>query len=239
MENLSFIIGVIGNIISVLMFLSPVGTFRRIVKNGSTEDFDSLPYICILLNTSLWTYYGIIKPGSYLVATVNGFGVIFQTVYIALFLQFAHPKMRNRTAILVGVLNVVLIGTAILLAHFLLHGQMRINVIGFLSTALNIMMYISPLGVMKTVVTSKSVEYMPFLLSLFLFFNGAIWTFYALLMADWFLGVPNVMGWLLGAVQLVIYAIYRNPNSSKQVVEQLEDQTECLLPPSSSSTQEY
>ncbi|XP_059313222.1 bidirectional sugar transporter SWEET17-like [Lycium ferocissimum] len=240
MENLPFIVGVIGNIIAVLMFLSPVGTFRRIVKNRSTEDFDSLPYICILLNTSLWTYYAIIKPDSYLVFTINGFGVIVEIIYIALFLQFAHPKMRNRTAILVGILNVGIIATILLLAHFLLHGQMRINVIGFLSTGLNIIMYISPLGVMKTVVTTKSVEYMPFLLSFFLFLNGGIWTLYSVLVGDWFLGVPNGIGWLLGAVQLVIYAIYRNSNSSKQFVEDLEqgDQTECLLPPSSSSTQE-
>ncbi|MCD7455816.1 hypothetical protein HAX54_029739 [Datura stramonium] len=240
MENLTFIIGVIGNIISILMFLSPVETFKRIVKNRSTEDFDSLPYICTLLNSSLWTYYGIIKPGSYLVSTVNGFGVIVETIYIALFLRFAHQKLRNKTAILVGVLNVGILATTLLLAQFLLHGQMRINVIGFLSTGLNIIMYSSPLGVMKMVVTTKSVEYMPFLLSVFLFLNGGVWTLYAVLVSDWFLGVPNGMGLFLGAVQLVVYAIYRNPNSSKQIVEDLEhgDQTERLLPQSSSPTQE-
>ncbi|KAM3378056.1 bidirectional sugar transporter SWEET17 [Capsicum galapagoense] len=240
MDNLTFIIGVIGNIISVLMFLSPVGTFRRIVKNGSTEEFDSLPYICTLLNSSLWTYYGIIKPGSYLVSTVNGFGVIVETVYIALFIQFAHTKMRNRTAILAGVLNVGISVTTLLLAQFFLHGQMRINVIGFMSTGLNIIMYSSPLGVMKTVVTTKSVEFMPFLLSFFFFLNGGVWTLYAVLVADWFLGVPNGMGLFLGAVQLIIYAIYRNSNSSKQIIEDLEqaDQTERLLPPSSNPTQE-
>lgn len=70
------------------------GTFRRIVKNQSTEDFDSLPYICTLLNSALWTYYGLIKPGSYLVSTVNGFGVIVEIIYVALFLLFANPKMR-------------------------------------------------------------------------------------------------------------------------------------------------
>ncbi|CAN4108827.1 unnamed protein product [Withania somnifera] len=112
---------------------------------------------------------------------------------------------------------------------------MRINVIGFLSTGLNIIMYSSPLGVMKTVVTTKSVEFMPFLLSFFFFLNGAVWTLYAVLVDDWFLGVPNGMGWFLGAVQMVIYAIYRNPNPSKKIVEDLE-QRECLLPPSSRPT---
>ncbi|KAM3219196.1 hypothetical protein P3L10_023727 [Capsicum annuum] len=214
MENLSFIIGVIGNIISGLVFLSPVGTFKRIVKNRSTEDFDSLPYICTLLNSSLWTYHGIIKPGSYLVATISGFGVVVEIVYIVLFLLFAHPKMRNKTAILVGVLNVATLATILLLVQFLLYGKMRIKAIGFLTAGLNIIMYGSPLGVMKTVVTTKSVEFMPFYLSFFLFLNGGAWTLYPVLLRDWFIGVPNGTGWFLGAVQLVIYAIYRNPKSS-------------------------
>ncbi|KAL3349694.1 hypothetical protein AABB24_022667, partial [Solanum stoloniferum] len=191
METLPFIIGIIGNIISVLMFLAPVGTFRRIVQNKSTEDFDSLPYICTLLNSSLWTYYGIIKPGSYLVSTVNGFGVIAETIYIALFLKFADKKMRKNTVILAGILNVGILATILLLAQFILYGEMRINVIGFLSTCLNVIMYSSPLGVMKTVVRSKSVEFMPFLLSFFFFLNGGVWTLYAVLVSDWFLGVSS------------------------------------------------
>ncbi|CAN4111058.1 unnamed protein product [Withania somnifera] len=115
---------------------------------------------------------------------------------------------------------------------------MRINVIGFLTAGLTIIMYSSPFGVVKTVVTTKSVEYMPFFLSFFLFLNGGAWTLYSLLVSDWFVGVSNGTGCFLGAVQQVIYAIYRNFNTSKQTVEQLEDQTECLLPPSSSSIQE-
>ncbi|XP_027769737.1 bidirectional sugar transporter SWEET17-like, partial [Solanum pennellii] len=205
-------------------------TFNRIVKNGSTEDFDSLPYICTLLNSSLWTYYGIIKPGSYLVSTVNGFGVIVETIYIALFLQFAHPKMRKKTASLAGVLNVVIFSTILLLGQLLLHGQMRINVIGFVTAGLTIIMYSSPFDLVKTVVTTKSVEYMPFFLSFFPFLKWQCLDFLPLLVGDWFNGVLNGTGCFLGAVQLIIYVIYRNPNSSKQ----LEGQTECLLPPSSS-----
>lgn len=41
----------------------------------------------------------------------------------------------------------------------------------------------------KTVVMTKSVEYMPFLLSFMLFINGGVWTVYAVLTSDWFIGV--------------------------------------------------
>ncbi|XP_057792262.1 bidirectional sugar transporter SWEET17-like [Salvia miltiorrhiza] len=237
MDALIFFIGVIGNVISVLMFLSPAKTFVRIVKKKSTEEFESLPYICTLLNSALWTYYGIIKPGSYLVATVNGFGAVVEIIYVALFLLFAPPNKRVRTAILVGILDVGFLAAALVATYFLLDGELRIDAIGLISSGLNIIMYASPLSAVKTVVTTKSAEYMPFLLSFFLFLNGGVWTFYAVLVRDWFLGVPNSIGFVLGALQLVLYAIYRNPKNSDKFPPDFDtnqiSHKESLLPRSS------
>ena len=75
------------------------GTFWRIIKRGSTEEFESLPYICTLLNSALWTYYGIIKPGALLVATINGFGILVETIFVTLFLIYAPAKSRVRNNI--------------------------------------------------------------------------------------------------------------------------------------------
>ncbi|OMO98531.1 SWEET sugar transporter [Corchorus olitorius] len=186
--DLSFFVGVIGNVISVLVFLSPVDTFWRIIKHGSTEDFESLPYICTLLNSSLWTYYGITKPGGLLVATVNGFGIVVEAIYVVLFLIYAQQKMRVKTGILVGILDVGFLGAAVVVTQLALQGESRIDAIGFICAGLNIIMYGSPLAAMKTVVRTKSVEYMPFFLTFSLFLNGAIWAFYALLVQDLFLG---------------------------------------------------
>ncbi|XVF41853.1 hypothetical protein PTKIN_Ptkin01aG0313900 [Pterospermum kingtungense] len=216
MTSLSFFVGVIGNIISVLLFLSPANTFRRIVKNRSTEEFESLPYICTLLNSALWTYYGVTKPGSYLVATVNGFGVVVEMIYVTLFLIFAPPRIKAKTWILFGLLDVGFVAAAVLVTRLVLHGDLRIDVIGFLCAGLNIIMYGSPLAALKTVATTKSVEYMPFLLSFFVFLNGAIWTFYAVLVEDYFLGVPNGIGFLLGTAQLLLYGIYSRKHKSSK-----------------------
>ncbi|XP_022761225.1 bidirectional sugar transporter SWEET17 isoform X2 [Durio zibethinus] len=220
MAALSFFVGVIGNVISVLVFLSPIGTFWRIIKHGSTEDFESLPYICTLLNSSLWTYYGITKPGELLVATVNGFGILVEAVYVVLFLMYAPKNMRVKTGILVGILDVGFLAAAILVTRLALQGETRIDAIGFMCAGLNIIMYGSPLVAMKTVVTTKSVEYMPFFLSFFLFLNGGIWAFYALLVQDIFLGVPNGIGFLLGTAQLLLYAIYRNAKRSNNKISE-------------------
>ncbi|KAL7157737.1 hypothetical protein ABFS83_02G097000 [Erythranthe nasuta] len=216
MERLAFLVGVIGNIISVFMFVSPGMTFVRIVKKKSTEEFESIPYICTLLSSCLWTYYGITKPESFLVATVNGFGVLVQIIFVVLFLFFAPPPKRGKTAVLVGIVNIGLLGGGITICKYIvLDEELRIDIIGLMCSALNIVMYASPLSAMKRMVRRKSVEYMPFLVSFSLFLNGGIWTFYAVLVQDWFLGVPNAIGFMLGILQLILYFIYKYLLSSK------------------------
>ncbi|XP_010449878.1 PREDICTED: bidirectional sugar transporter SWEET17 isoform X2 [Camelina sativa] len=195
MAEPSFYIGVIGNVISVLVFLSPVETFWKIVKRRSTEEYKSLPYICTLLGSSLWTYYGIVTPGEYLVSTVNGFGAFVETIYVSLFLFYAPRHLKLNTIIVVAMLNVFFPIVAIVATRSAFEDEkMRSQSIGFISAGLNIIMYGSPLSAMKTVVTTKSVKYMPFWLSFFLFLNGAIWAVYASLQHDVFLLCLIVFG---------------------------------------------
>ncbi|XP_008454147.1 bidirectional sugar transporter SWEET16-like [Cucumis melo] len=210
MEPLPIFVGVIGNIISVLFFISPIKTFWRVLKKRSTEEFDSLPYVSTFLTASLWAYYGLIKPDGFLIVTVNIFGLSLQICYLIIFLLLSPPHMKVRTATLVAILDVGFVGGTISISYFMLHGNSRINVIGLICAALNIINCSSPLGIARKVVRSKSVEYMPFLLTLCIFLNSGVWTFYALLVKDPFIGVPNLIGFLLGVMQLVIYVIYMN-----------------------------
>lgn len=48
----------------------------------------------------------------------------------------------------------------------------------------------------------KSVEYMPFFLSFFLFLNGGVWTLYAVLVRDWFLGVSTAVSSFYSTIDL-------------------------------------
>lgn len=191
------------------------GTFKKIVKQKSTEEFESLPYICTLLSTCLWTYYGIVKPGAILVATVNGFGAVVEAIYVALFLLFAPPKVKVKIAVLVGVLNVGFLVAAIFATRLAFQEEQdRIVSMGFLTAVLSIVMYASPLASMRTVVATGSVEYMPFLLSFFLFLGGGTWAIFGWLSGDYFVLVPNGTGFILGTSQLLLYAIYKNKKSS-------------------------
>ncbi|URE26372.1 Sugar efflux transporter for intercellular exchange [Musa troglodytarum] len=148
MEASLLVVGVIGNIISVLVFASPIKTFWRIARSRSTEDFESAPYVVTLLSSSLWVYYGITKPGGLLVATVSGVGVVMEAVYVTLFLLFATPQLRAKTAVLVAALDVGFLGAVVLVTSLAVHGSLRVMVIGVICACLNVFVYGSPLAAM-------------------------------------------------------------------------------------------
>ncbi|KAJ4764511.1 Bidirectional sugar transporter SWEET [Rhynchospora pubera] len=224
MVDASFIVGIIGNVISILVFASPIGTFWRIVKNKSTEEFKWLPYVATLLSTSLWSFYGILKPDGLLILTVNGAGAVLEAIYVIIFLIYAPKKTKLSMIKMVAAVNIGFLALVVFITLFVLHGSIRLLVVGVLCAALTIGMYASPMAAMTTVIKTKSVEYMPFSLSFFLFLNGGIWSIYSVLVKDYFIGVPNALGFALGSAQLIIYFMYRGQTVPGKTQETDEEQ---------------
>jgi solute carrier family 50 protein (sugar transporter) len=102
-----FAAGLAGNIFALALFLSPVTTFKRILKAKSTERFDGLPYLFSLLNCLICLWYGLpwVADGRLLVATVNGIGAVFQLAYICLFIFYADSR---KTRVILPILQPIL-----------------------------------------------------------------------------------------------------------------------------------
>ncbi|XP_073356829.1 bidirectional sugar transporter SWEET6a-like [Aegilops tauschii subsp. strangulata] len=83
---------------------------------------------------------------------------------------------------------------------------------GILCVIFGSAMYASPLTIMGKVIKTKSVEYMPFFLSLVSFLNGVCWTSYALIKFDLYVTIPNGLGALFGLVP----ACYYRPTPKKE-----------------------
>ncbi|CAI9102540.1 OLC1v1000824C1 [Oldenlandia corymbosa var. corymbosa] len=215
------VVGTIGNIIGFMLFLSPVPTFKKIWEKKSVEQYSAAPYIATLANCSLWVVYGLpaIHPNSTLVMTINGTGIVIEVIYLALFITFCKSnKTRAKLAAIVGLGLVFVVVLAVLVLTLAHTPKLRSTVVGSFGMAGNIMMFAAPLSVTKTVITTKSVEYMPFLLSLASFFNAVSWTAYAFIQFDIYIFVPNSAGTLLGLAQLLLYAIFYK-STQRQLAE--------------------
>ncbi|CAN1779109.1 Bidirectional sugar transporter SWEET7c [Linum perenne] len=188
-------VGIIGNIISLCLFLSPVPTFIQIWKKKSVEQF---------------------KPDPTLVVTINGAGTVIQLVYVGLYLIYSDKKKRVKVLSIV-LLEIAFIVALLLLVVFLVHPiKKRSVIVGALCVVFCIMIYVAPLSVM--VIKTKSVEYMPFYLSLASLANGACWTAYALIEIDWNIIIPNGIGVLLAVGQLILYAAFYK-STQRQIAE--------------------
>ncbi|GAB2269862.1 hypothetical protein Dimus_004781 [Dionaea muscipula] len=205
-----FVIGIVGNVISVGLFLSPVPTFWRIIRNKSVENFKPLPYIATILNCALWVFYGMpfVHPDSTLVQTINGFGFVVEAVYISIF--FIYSNWTKRRTMIWRLLGELVLFVAVVLGTLLaVHGtKKRTIVVGAFCDVMNVIMYASPLTVMRMVIKTKSVKYMPFWLSVANLANGIVWLIYGLIKFDPWIAVPNGLGAFFGVLQLILYGVY-------------------------------
>ncbi|KAH9720147.1 Bidirectional sugar transporter SWEET5 [Citrus sinensis] len=204
------VVGIIGNVISLGLFLSPIPTMAAIMRQKSVENFKPDPYIATVLNCFVWTFYGLpfVHPDSTLVVTINGAGAAIELFYVLIFVIFSSWGKRRKIFVAL-VVEVVFMAILIFVTLYFLHTtDDRTTVVGIIAVVFNIVMYAAPLTVMKMVISTKSVKYMPLALAIGNAANGAVWVVYACLRFDPYVLIPNGLGTLSGILQLTLYAIF-------------------------------
>ncbi|KAH9614601.1 hypothetical protein KSS87_017349 [Heliosperma pusillum] len=187
-----------------MVFLAPLPTFIRVYKKKSTEGFQSIPYVVAIFSAMLWIYYAMLKGNSLLLITVNVAGVIIETIYVIVYITYAP-----RQAKLLLFMNFGGFGVIVLLCHYLTKGEARVQAFGWVCVAFSVSVFAAPLSVMRLVIRTKSVEFMPFNLSLCLTLTATIWFMYGFVQKDLYITLPNIVGFVFGVVQMILYAIYR------------------------------
>ncbi|RAL47339.1 hypothetical protein DM860_013304 [Cuscuta australis] len=207
---LAALFGILGNGVSFLVFLSSMPMFWTIHKRKSSEGFTAIPYLVALFSASLLLYYGSLKTDALLIVTINAFGVAIELFYIMVFLFYATNKDRWFTIGILVVLNVVIFGAFVSLTWLFTEGEKRVKIVGWACASVNVAVFAAPLAVMRQVIRTRSVQFMPLGLSVSLTLCATTWFFYGLCVADYYIALPNVGGFLLGVAQLVLYWIYKD-----------------------------
>ncbi|CAL0327464.1 unnamed protein product [Lupinus luteus] len=147
---------------------------------------------------------------------VNGVGIVLELSYVVIYLCYASAKGKAKvTMIAIPVLLLFSI-TAIVSAFAFHDNAHRKQLVGSIGLIVSITMYGSPLVVMKKVIQTKSVEFMPLPLSLCTFLATTLWLTYGALIRDIFVAGPSVVGIPLGILQLVLHCKYRNMSALKE-----------------------
>ncbi|KAL0903690.1 hypothetical protein M5K25_028089 [Dendrobium thyrsiflorum] len=214
----AFAFGILGNAVSFMVYLAPLPTFYRIYRKKSTEGFKSEPYVVALFSAMLWIFYALIKKDAYLLITINSFGCVIETIYTLMFLLYASKKARVQTFKMIMLLNVGLSSLIVLCILLLIsNASLRLQVLGWICVAFSVSVFVAPLSIIKQVIRTKSVEFMPFNLSFFLTLSAVVWFSFGLCSRDIYVALPNILGFTFGAIQMLLYIIYKDAKVPKSL----------------------
>ncbi|KAG6517099.1 hypothetical protein ZIOFF_020479 [Zingiber officinale] len=172
---LPFIFGILGNLISFMVYLAPLPTFYRVCRKKSTEGFSCLPYVVALFSATLWIFYALLKPNAYLLITINIVGCIIETAYLLLFFAYASKAVKIYTAKLVLSVNLGVFGLILVLTLFLTRGSQRVQVLGWICMCFSVSVFVAPLSAI----------------------------------------LPNVLGFIFGILQMLLYIAYKDRKEEK------------------------
>ena len=202
-------LGWIGLTLAVLVFLAPVETIYKVVRDKSLGDFDSLPFALLLAMALAWVAYALpsITDCHMQILVCNIIGMALELSYLAIFFFYADSRERRLKILLHLALGLVPAGVVAAIACIMdggHHGD-GASILGSATIVFAILGFASPLAIVRLVLRTRSVQYMPLSLTLMILVNCGVWLAYGLLDDDAFVTLCNGAGFGFGLLQLGVY----------------------------------
>mmetsp|Transcript_13992 Transcript_13992/g.30254 ORF Transcript_13992/g.30254 Transcript_13992/m.30254 type:complete len:297 (-) Transcript_13992:751-1641(-) len=197
-----YVVPSFGNLIGVIMLLSPIKAVWNIRKEGKLGDINPLPYPMTAINCLGWVIYGAVVRDP-LIIPANIVGVLFGMLATTTAYPACSRKMQDVLQVLLAASGLYYCLLSILHTYALdAHGQKEM---WGLSCVLILMIYYTiPLSTLLHIIRTRNAAsiYLPLAATAIL--NGGLWTIYGLAVQDINIWGPNVLGVALGVVQVVV-----------------------------------
>ena len=188
------------------LFLSPVPTFRRIVRARSTLAFSQAPFHQLVEPALGHVVHH--RPWASRDAHQQPRGCACMLSYVVLFACFACGSEKRRRVMLQDGIAVAMVAAGVAVLLLVEDRAVASTVLSACAVTLNTIKYASPLSIARLVVRTKSVEFMPLPLTLACLACSVLWGTYGLLVADVWIVVPNVAGLACSIAQVFLWCCY-------------------------------
>lgn len=198
----SAVLGISGFIMAFALFLSPIPMFKRILKEKNTFEFSQVSFLTQLVESFHWSLWCTTLPDRMELLYTNIVGIAIMLTYASIFMFYAQRqegparKVINLQAWLA--LFLILVGVVV---FFTVESTLSQTILVSGAVFYNILKYSAPLSVAQLVISSKSVEFMPLSLTLAGLVCSSLWGLYGLVLNDYWLVVPNALGFLCSIAQ--------------------------------------
>lgn len=205
--------GKLAPLASMAFYLAPIPTIQKVTRDGTVGDLPLLPYSSMAVTGFIWTAYGILQRQP-AVWSANGLGFFLSLFYFIQFARFSPAKASTLPGSIQQHWNVgVFISVIALLATLAKNSKL----VGLMCVAVCLSLYGSPLSAVKTVWSSKSASSIPLPASLATTVTCFLWSVVAIFkLKDMTIIIPNIIGLLLGILQLSLKLVFGNGQKAIQ-----------------------
>ena len=206
-----------------VVFLSPMSTIRGVARSKSVGGLPALPYSSMVLNCSLWIIYSVLTDQP-TIRYANGVGLALGIYYFYTF----RIHCPSNAAGLPGTiqqhiqLTGLVIGVALLISA-LLPRDTAAEVIGKAAVLFCVILFASPLSVLKEAIISRSAQNIPLPFAVASTINTLLWSVSGVLaLRDFNVYFPNLLGLACCVAQLVVIFMYGNGGGDKKEASEVE-----------------
>nr|GMD99705.1 bidirectional sugar transporter SWEET4-like [Ipomoea batatas] len=150
MDTTRTVIGIIGNVTALVLYLSPFPTIVKIWKKKSVQQYSAATYLATFLNCGIWVLYGLptVHPNSFLVMTTSAAGIAIEIVFLFVFLFCSDKKKRFRVGLIVLAEVAFMAALSICVITLAHTWKLRSAIVGSIAVVSSVLMYGSPLAIM-------------------------------------------------------------------------------------------
>lgn len=194
-----------GVFVALAMFCSPLFAVQNVIRTESLGDLNPLPALLGMFNCAGWIGYSLTNGDLY-VFFANGPGFLIGAYLVLGMYPFAARKQRNLLSALFLAFSGLIIGVSIAGVKMLQNGDMNLpglqTLWGLTANAILVCYYAAPLSTLWTVLVKRdsSTIYAPLTMTAML--NSSLWIAYGLAVRDYFISVPNAVGFVFASIQL-------------------------------------
>jgi len=153
------VFGILGICVALILFLSPIPTIRRVLRDRTSSSFSQLPFVMQIVESSYWSLWAI-AVGERLEMLVNNIiGITFMATYVIIFSCYV-PQEKKRITTLHLLVSVILVASGFIIL-FAFEKETASLILSVAAVVLNIVKYASPLSVARMVIQTQSVEFLP------------------------------------------------------------------------------
>ncbi|KNE55602.1 hypothetical protein AMAG_01492 [Allomyces macrogynus ATCC 38327] len=203
---LNTVIPLLGVLTAIFVTVAPVKEVLRFRKRQALGNLNPTPYAFIFGNALIWIGYGQFVKDPFVV-TPNLLGCVCGAWYTHSAYLYATQRQRwHLDVISLGLLFVVMMSTSV--AVLALNYAAGRQLLGIVSIIILALFYSSPLTAFAHVVRTKNAAIFSLPLAAACLVNGALWTVYGVVLADWFIWGPNLLGAIVAIMQIVCRVVY-------------------------------